>query len=287
MMRSLWTAASGMIAQQTNVDTISNNLANVNTIGYKTEVAEFKTLLYQTIQTKTTSANGEQKPISAQVGLGTRNSSITSKYTNGTFTATGNNTDIALNGSGFFALQGIDGEIYYTRNGSFNFAKCEGGSMLCNSEGLPVLDIDMQPIIIEYKEPSEVPSLPEEGEEDEIDMSKITINASGEICYPDEKNNPKPIGKAIGLFQFSNPAGLEKMGSSLLKETAASGSVIVEAYNPNAKKTTMKQGYVEASNVQVVDEMVNLIVAQRAYELNSKAIQASDDMLQLANNLKR
>lgn len=272
MMRSLWTAASGMIAQQTNVDTISNNLANVNTIGYKSESAEFKSLLYQTLQTKTTSANGEQKPISAQVGLGTRNSSITSRYTQGALTATGKDTDLAIQGEGFFGIQGLDGEMYFTRNGSFNFAlSAEGGVQLANSDGLPVLDTQGSPIVL--------------GKEYEID--KISIDADGNLCYPDESNNPAPIGIKIGLYQFSNPAGLEKMGSSLLKATDASGIAMEETENATLKPSSVAQGYLEASNVQVVDEMVNLIIAQRAYEINSKAIQASDEMLSLANNLKR
>lgn len=291
-MRSLWTAASGMIAQQTNVDTISNNLANVNTIGYKKETVEFKSLLYQTIQTKTTTANGEQKPIGAQVGLGTRNSAITSVFTDGNLNATGKTTDMAISGNGFFAVTGLDGETYYTRNGSFNWAIQENtvengiwvgdvseeeseedirAVQLSTSDGLPVLDTDGEPIILLGN----------------IETPKITIQADGTVCYPDEKNNPMPIGKKIGLYQFSNPAGLSKAGSSLYKVTAASGNAREESQSTTLKPSKLSQGYIEASNVQVVDEMVNLIVAQRAYEINSKAIQAADDMLQQANNLKR
>ena len=272
MMRSLWTAASGMIAQQTNVDTIANNLANVNTTGYKAQTAEFKTLLYQTVQTKTTTANNTQKPIGAQIGLGTRNTAISTKFTDGTFTDTGNKTDFALNGAGFFSVLGEDGEVYYTRNGSFNIAtSADGGLQLCNSDGLPVLDSDGLPI-----------QFPEEYE-----VSKISVTADGEFCYPDEMNNPAPIGVTIGIFQFPNPGGLEKMGESLLKESAASGQAINEAENTEIKKSVIRQGYIEASNVSVVDEMVSLITAQRAYEINSKAIQAADEMLQQANNLRR
>jgi len=270
-MRSLWTAASGMIAQQTNVDTIANNLANVNTTGYKAETAEFKSLLYQTLQTKTTTANGEQKPISAQVGLGTRTSSITSKYTTGNFSSTGNNTDFAINGDGFFAVNDVNGDICYTRNGSFNWAISENGFMLANADGLPVLDSNGQAIELEG----------------DYNSSLLSITADGELCYPDEANNPASLGITIGLFQFSNPAGLEKIGGSLLKETENSGMPINEMENDNIKKSTISQGYLEMSNVSVADEMVNLIVAQRAYELNSKAIVASDEMLQQANNLRR
>lgn len=271
MMRALWSAASGMIAQQTNVDTISNNLANVNTTGFKKETVEFKSLLYQTVQSKTTSANGETKPVGAQVGLGVRNSSITSVFGQGNINESNKNTDFAIEGEGFFAVQGLDGETYYTRNGSFNWAIGPNGIMLCNTEGLPVLDTDGYPIELG----------------DEYETSKITISADGNICYPDETNNPREIGVKIGLSQFMNPSGMEKEGGSLFKVTEASGEAIPEDGNTGVKQSKIRQGCLEASNVQVVDEMVNLIVAQRAYEMNSKAIQAADDMLGQANQLKR
>lgn len=272
MMRALWTAASGMTSQQTNVDVISNNLANVNTIGYKTETAQFKTLLYQTTQARTTSANGETKPVGAQVGLGTRNSAITASFVQGSLTTTNNPTDFAIDGKGFFAVMDANGDTLYTRNGAFNWSLGNnGGVMLCSAEGYPVLDVDGAPIELgpEYM------------------TSKITIDADGKVCYPDETNNPQPIGFQIGLVQFSNPAGLEKCSNSTYKETAASGIPITEAYDDNIQKSVIKQNCLEASNVQVVDEMVNLIVAQRAYEMNSKAIQASDEMLGQANQLRR
>lgn len=260
-----------MIAQQTNVDTIANNLANVNTNGYKTQVNEFKSLLYQNIQTRTTSANGDAKPGSAQVGLGVRNASISSVFTQGPLTASESDTAFALDGKGFFAVRGADGNTYYTRNGNFKFTLATNGNMLATSEGLPVLDSNGQAIILN------------EG----YIISQISVSADGELCYPDETNNPQPIGIRIGVFQFNNPNGLEKLSDSLYRQSAASGQPINEATNPNVEKTSVIQGYLEGSNVQVVDEMVNMIVAQRAYELNSKAITASDEMLQQANNLRR
>jgi flagellar basal-body rod protein FlgG len=270
MVRSLWSAASGMIAQQNNVDTISNNLANVNTTGYKTEVAEFKSLLYQTIQTKTTSANGEEKPIAAQVGLGVRNSSITSVFTQGNFFASTSDTAFALDGEGFFAVRGQDGQNYYTRNGNFVLSEGVTGLTLSTTDGLPVLNAQGNPIVFARN----------------IIASKIEISGDGQFTYPDANNNPQPMGINIGLFQFTNPSGLEKTDSSLYKVTAASGAVLNEATNANLEKTSVNQGYLEGSNVQVVDEMVNLIVAQRAYEMNSKAIKASDEMMQQANTLR-
>lgn len=271
MLRSLWTAASGMTAQQTNVDTIANNLANVNTTGYKSETAEFKSLLYQNLQTKTTSANGEQKPVGAQVGLGVRNSSITSHYTQGTYLDSDSNTAYAIQGSGFFAIQGTDGNTYYTRNGDFVMGRSTDGIMLCTSEGNPVLGSDGAPITFAG----------------DLDTTKITVDSQGRFFYPDATKNPVATGQEIGLFQFSNPSGLEKTSSSLLRETDASGAAVNEADGATTARSSIKAGALEASNVNVATEMVNLITAQRAYELNSKAITASDEMLQQANNLKR
>ena len=271
MVRSLWTAATGMIAQQTNVDTIANNLANVNTNGYKTQVNEFKSLLYQNLQAKTTSANGAQKPTSAQVGLGVRNSAISSIFKQGNMLASDSDTAFAIDGKGFFAVRGIDGNTYYTRNGNLQFTLATNGNMLATGEGLPILDTTGKPIILDKK----------------YVLSQITVTKDGELCYPDAQNNPQPIGVRIGVFQFNNPNGLEKLGDGLYSQTAASGQPINESTNPDVKKSSIVQGYLEGSNVQVADEMVNMIVAQRAYELNSKAITASDEMMQQANNLRR
>ena len=273
MMRALWTAASGMTTQQTNVDVIANNLSNVNTTGYKTQTAQFKTLLYQTIQSKTTSANGETKPIGAQVGLGVRNASITTNFRQGALTTTELNTDFGIEGKGFFALQDFNGETVYTRNGSFNWAiaNAEGGVMLCSSEGFPVLDTYGMSIELSK----------------DYNVSNVTIDELGNICYPDENNNPQPLGIQIGLVQFANPGGLNKGSGSTYMQSDASGEPVLEVDDPSLQTSKLRQGCLEASNVQTVDEMVNLIVAQRAYEMNSKAIQAADDMLGQANQLKR
>lgn len=272
MVRSLWTAATGMTAQQTNVDVISNNLANVNTTGYKGHTAQFKTLLYQTVQSKTTSANGDTKPVGAQVGLGVRNSAVTTDFTQGNLTDTGINTDFAIEGKGFFAIQGIDGETYYTRNGAFNFSIGNNGMVLSTAEGYPVLDENGDPIELDATQ---------------YQAEKLSINADGQICYPDANNNPQPIGVTIGLVQFPNPNGLEKLDESLYKVTDASGEARWESEDDSLKKSKVYQGYLEASNVQVVDEMVGLIVAQRAYEMNSKVITTTDEMMSQANQLKR
>ena len=246
MMRALWTAASGMIAQQTNIDSISNNLSNVNTTGYKSEQAEFKSLLYQTLQSKTTSANGDEKPVPVQVGLGTRVASITSDFTNGALIANSSNTAFALEGKGFFSVRGEDGQTYYTRNGKFGWAIGTNGTTLCNE-----------------------------------------VSNDGKFYYKDAAGNTIDMNRQIGVYQFTNPAGLEKDSGSLLVATAASGNPMNELTTPGLTRSKVCQNYLEASNVQVADEMVNMIIAQRAYELNSKAIQAADEMLGQANSLRR
>ena len=271
MMRSLWTAASGMKAQQTNVDTISHNISNINTTGYKSQRAEFKSLLYQNIQTRTTTANGEQKPVPAQVGLGTRFAANNTFYTQGAMLASESDTDFAIEGQGFFAVRGDDGNVYYTRYGSFNWAVGVTGTTLCTSDGLPVLDSNGNTIVI----PAGVTS------------GNIRISEEGDIGYINAQGQYVAMNQSIALYQFTNPAGLDKLSRSLLAQTDASGAPLNEATANGLERSAIHQNYLEGSNVQIADEMVNLIIAQRAYELNSKAIQASDEMLQQANGLRR
>ncbi len=270
-MRSLWTAASGMIAQQTNVDTISNNLANVNTTGFKSEKAEFKSLLYQTLQARTTTANGEQKPIPAQVGLGTRVASTTTSFEQGAMLANASDTAFAIDGDGFFAIRGADGDTYYTRNGNFNWSMGVNGTTLCNSSGNPVLDNNGNEIVVPNG----------------VSVSKVTVTSDGTFYYENAAGNNVQFGNGIALFQFNNPAGLEKLAGNLYNVTPASGAAMNEANTNNLVRSKVYQNYLEGSNVQIADEMVDLIVAQRAYEMNSKAIQAADDMLGQANQLRR
>ncbi len=269
MMRSLWTAASGMISQQTNVDTISNNLANINTTGYKKETAQFKSLLYQTIQNKTTDNTGSVKPVSAQTGLGVKNSAIVSQYTQGILKQTDNDYDFAIEGNGFFMVQTGDGSVGYTRSGTFGLSMGTNGIALATTEGYPVLDASGAPIVFDS----------------DLDTSLLKMDENGTFYYT-ENGTVKTLAQ-IGLAQFNNPAGLEKTSNSILKETAASGGARIEGQDAALKKSTVKRGYLENSNVQAATEMVDLIVAQRAYEMNSKAINAADEMLQQANNLRR
>ena len=268
MMRSLWTAASGMIGQQSNLDVIANNLSNINTTGYKTQMANFKSLIYQNMQKKTTTTTGDPKPVGAQVGLGTRVASISSDFTQGAFMASNGAFDYAIQGEGFFMVQMDDGSTAYTRNGSFVMAVTEDGIELTDSGGHAVLDTNGQPIRLS----------------DEYRAAEVQIDQQGNLTYPDETGNRQTIGIQVGLAYFPNAGGLDKSSDSNYTESPASG--VPTIYNADQLGAVIKSGYLERSNVQAADEMVNMIIAQRAYEMNSKAIQASDEMLQQANNLR-
>lgn len=272
MMRALWTGASGMKAQQTNVDTIANNIANVNTVGYKSQSTQFKSLLYQTLREKTTTANGNPKPTTAQVGLGTRVASTNTDFTQGTMQATESATALCITGDGFFNIRGADGEMYYTRSGDFTWSMdTNGNRVLTTSKGLEVLDTQGNPIY-----------LPNGASGD-----TVSFGSDGALAYKAQDGTYILTGQSVGLYQFNNPKGLEKTGDSMFQQTAASGAALNETTAAGVRRSTIAQGFLEASNVDVADEMVNMIVAQRAYELNSKAITTSDTMLEQANNLKR
>ncbi len=266
MMRALWTAGSGMTAQQFNVDVISNNLSNVNTTAYKKERAEFKDMLYETLN-RASVLDGEGKPVNLQVGHGTAIVATAKSFQTGNLEKTDNPLDFAIDGDGFFTVLGPKGEPSYTRDGNFKLSVSEDGNKLTTSNGYPVLDEAGSEIYID------------------IDVSKLIVSDYGELSYTDETGVIVPLGQKIGIVKFSNRQGLESMGSNLYASNSASGEAI-----PDAELGTIsniKQYYIESSNVQVVEEMVKLIVAQRAYEINSKAIQTADDMLGIANNLKR
>ena len=276
MMRSLWTAASGMRAQQVNVDTIANNVANINTIGYKSQQASFKSLLYQNLQSKSTNNAGEEKPVAAEVGLGSRVAAITSTFTNGNLQATKNPFSMALEGDGFFQIRTAGGELQYTRDGGFIVSPAAQGNMLCTTDGNAVLDAYGNQIILPNTQVA----------------TDLVVNEDGTIAFPDATGNPAILTDAngrqvrFGIYQFNNPAGLAKEGSNNFSVTVASGAAVAENGNATVQQTKVHQYYTEASNVDVAEEMVNLIVAQRAYEMNSKAIQTSDEMMQQANNLR-
>ena len=274
MVRSLWTGAAGMNAQQTNVDTIANNLANVNTVGYKAQGVQFKSLLYQDLQSPSTTANGDPKPTDSEVGLGVRVNAITNFFNQGALLTNDSPTALAIQGEGMFAYHDENGEMRYTRNGDFTWAlgNREGTELvLTNSEGNPILDTEGNEIRVG---------------EGRI-ASRLTIGKDGGIMYPDEDGVPAPLGMTIGLWQFNNPGGLERIGNTAFMETVASGPAINEATNDNVVKSSIATSYLEGSAVNVATEMVNLIIAQRAYEMNSTSITTTDAMMQTANQLKR
>lgn len=262
MLKALRTAASGMAAQQLNVDVIANNLANVNTTGYKKSKAEFQDVLYQNYrQAGTTSAVGNLVPTGLSVGYGVRVASTVRQYSMGDFQFSGNPLDVAINGSGFFEVQMPDGTSAYTRDGSF---KLSADGEIVTSDGYFILPNF---------------TIPE-------DATSVSIGTDGTIEVMEfGQDEPTNVGQ-IELTRFINPAGLTAIGRNLLVQTAASGDPMSDIPGESGMGT-LDQGYLEMSNVQVVDEMVNMIIAQRAYEMNSKAIQTADDMAALANNLKR
>ena len=274
MVRSLWTAATGMNAQQTNVDTISNNLANVNSVGYKAQGAQFKSLLYQTLQSPATTANGEPKPTSSQVGLGVRTSSINGFFSQGSMLANDSETAFGIEGKGFFAYHDANGAIRYTRNGDLTWAlgKNDGSQLvLTTSDGNPILDVNGKEIRVDGNRIA----------------SRLKVGGDGVITYPDEKGVTQSLGITVGLWQFENPGGLERIGSTSFAVTQASGGALNEATDKRLERSKSRTGYLEGSNVNVATEMVNLIVAQRAYEMNSTSIRTTDEMMQTANQLKR
>lgn len=264
MLRSLWTAASGMNAQQFNIDTISNNLSNVNTTGFKKNRADFEELLYQTLKIAGTPATEETvTPTGIQVGLGVKTAATQKMFTQGSLQNTGNKMDIALEGDGFFQVRMADGSDAYTRDGSF---KIDSNGQIVNSNGLRLLPEITFPDNFQFKDISI------------SDMGQITVKVAGSDEIVD-------VGQ-VTTHRFVNPVGLSSIGGNLYKETQASGENIVGLPGRDGFPSTL-QGFLEMSNVKVVDEMVNMITAQRAYELNSKAITTSDSMLQTAVSLKR
>ncbi|NLG69488.1 MAG: flagellar basal-body rod protein FlgG [Firmicutes bacterium] len=262
MMRSLWTAASGMAGQQFTVDTIANNLANVNTAGFKKSRVDFQDLLYQTIRFAGTAVTaGAEIPTGIQVGHGVRPVATVKIFSQGTFRETNNPLDLVIEGDGFFQVLLPDGTIAYTRDGSF---KKDSAGRIVTSDGFV-----LEPEII-------IPS----------DAIELSVGADGTVSVVMVNDSePQEIGR-IELARFVNPAGLRNYGRNLFLATGASGPPIVGQPGLDGFGA-IAQGHLEMSNVEVVEEMVNLIMAQRAYDANSKAIQASDDMLQSANNLRR
>ena len=261
MNRIMRTAATGMAAQQLNVDTIANNLANVNTPGFKKNQVEFQDLFYQSIRPAGVNTVGEAEvPTELQVGSGTRPVATAKMFSQGDVLETGNPLDVAIEGDGFFQILMPDGTMSYTRDGAF---KLSSEGRIVNADGFAV-----EPEI----------TLP-------MDAVSISVGRDGRVSViVSGVSEPQEVGQ-IELARFINPGGLKSLGHNLYRQTTASGEPIFG--NPTTEGFGgLEQMYLEMSNVDVVEEMVNMIVAQRAYEINSKAIQTADDMMGIVNRLK-
>ncbi|RJP26164.1 MAG: flagellar basal-body rod protein FlgG [Candidatus Abyssobacteria bacterium SURF_5] len=260
MQRSLFTGATGMKGQQTSLDVLANNLANVNTTAFKRSRVDFQDLLYQTIRAPgAVSSQGFEIPSGIQLGNGVGVSSITKIFQQGSFIASSNSLDVAIEGDGFFEITLPDGSIAYTRDGSF---KMNRDGVMVTSDGYP-----LEPEI----------SIPD-------DAIAITIGSDGTVSATLSDSSIDELGQ-IELARFINPAGLLSHGRNLYLETEASGDPILSVPGEEGAGT-LRQGFLEGSNVSVVDEIVQMIITQRAFEVNSSVIRTSDEMLQTANNMR-
>ncbi len=262
MIRALKAAASGMLAQQLNLDNISNNLANVNTTGFKKGQMQFQDLMYQVLDPAGMTANQTApEPVQLEIGHGVRPVAITRSFEQGTLTQTDNPLDLAISGEGFFQILMPDGRVLYTRDGNLEISP---DGLIVNADGLP-LEPDLR--------------LPPEAQQ-------VIVSNEGilSVLVPGQ-TLPEEVGQ-IELARFINPAGLSSVGGNLYQETVASGPPIRgEAAREGFGQ--VEQGYLESSNVSVIEEMVQMIQAQRSYEINSKSIRTAEDMLAQAVNLKR
>ncbi len=251
-----------MQAQDLNVSVISNNLANVNTSGFKRSRADFQDLLYQNLRVVgTLSSNGNQVPTGIQLGLGVKPAAVQKIFLQGDFIQTQNPLDLAIEGKGFFQIVQANGQTAYSRAGTF---KLDNLGQIVTSDGLL-----MEPSIT-------IPS-------DAIDIS---IDQTGSVSVTQPNATAPTVVGTLQIATFQNPGGLQALGANLFLESGASGPPLIG--NPGLNdRGTLQQGFLELSNVSVVEELVNLITAQRAYEVNSRTVQTADEMLQLASNLKR
>ena len=260
MIRSLHTAASGMQGQQRSIDVIANNLANVNTTGFKRSRADFQDLMYQNLKTTgSPSTSTTQVPTGIQIGLGSRLASVTKIFTAGDFTQTGNELDLAIEGDGFFKIALPDGTNGYTKSGSF---KRDSLGQIVTTDGYLLVG------------PAPIP----------LGATKINIGSDGTVSALTASGSQS--AGSILLSSFPNPSGLSSQGKNIFLLTESSGAA-TDSIPGTTGVGTISQGTLEMSNVNVAEEMVSMIVGQRAYEINSKAVTASDEMLQTANNLKR
>ena len=263
MIRALYSAGSGMVAQQMNVDNIAHNLANANTTGFKMRRVQFQDLLYQSfIQPGSAAGSQTVVPTGLQIGLGARPSANEVIFAQGDFQSTGNPLDVVIQGKGFFQVRQANGEAAFTRSGAFHVDR--DGNMV-TSEGNP-----LEPAI----------TIPAQAQ-------GISIAADGPVSYQQPGQTATQIAGQIQLANFTNPAGLNSLGNSLFTPTDASGEANVGLPGGQEGLGTLQQGYLEGSNVSVVEEFINMIVSQRAYEASTKVVKAADEMYSQVNNLTR
>lgn len=259
MIRALWTASTGMQAQQVNMDVIANNLANVNNSGFKKSRADFQDILYQTTRAAGTGADGAEIPTGIQIGLGSRVAAVQKIFTTGDIQQTENELDIAIEGNGFYQVSLPDGTDAYTRSGAW---KMDSTGRLVTSDGYPMI-----PEIV----------IPD-------GATSISVGSSGTVeVFLDGESTSTEVG-TIDLVRFSNPTGLSSLGRNLYSETTTSGAAQTGTPGENGYGT-LSQGFLEGSNVNIMEEMVNMIAGQRAYEVNSKSIQTADEMLAMTSQL--
>jgi len=277
MMRSLYTASSGMQAQQFYMDVISNNLANVNTTGFKKSRVDFQSLLYQSVRQPVASEAGFFNPTGIEVGNGVRVIGTPIDLTQGYIQETGNDLDLAITGAGYFMVHLPNGGVGYTRAGSLmldteGYLVTAAGYRILSSKGNvnPQGNVSVGGKTLRYIKP-------------DTDTKTVSISEDGVVATEKVSGDSAPI---IELANFTNPLALESIGGTLFAANEACGTITID--QPTKKGLGgVQSGFVEGSNVQVVEEMVKMIMAQRAYEINSKAIQTSDEMMGLTNNLKR
>jgi len=264
-MNAMWSAASGMKNLQLKIDTISNNIANVNTVGFKNQRIEFKDIMYDRL-TQTDQLANEGSPVPIEIGHGVMTSATLRDFSMGSLQQTENEFDLAISGEHFFKVIDQNGDELYTKDGSFKIASTDDGAALVTTDGYYIQSTEGNIVLGE-------------------NISEFSVDAFGNISVKREGEEAYEELGTLSLTKFINPAGLEAVGANLFEETVASGTPIDGLEETDT--TEIMQGFLEASNVEIVDEMINLITAERAYEINSKSIQTADSMLEIANNLKR
>jgi flagellar basal-body rod protein FlgG len=262
MFRALYTAASGMVAQQTNLDNIANNLANSSTAGFRRRRLQFQDLMYQNVVTPGAASTQQTTSAGLQIGLGTRPAATEIVQTQGDYTSTGNSYDLAIQGQGFFQVQRPNGELAYTRSGAFHL-DAQGNLVTADGDA-------MEPAIT-------IPS----------DATSVSIGSDGTVTVVQPGQTQAQTVGNIQLALFPNPGGLSSIGDNLFLPTTASGDAIVGTPGGTEGLGTIKQAALEESNVNVVEEFIQMIMAQRSYESNSRVVRAADEMFEQVNNLTR